>query len=64
MEQRTNYMRTRQRDEQLEERSAAGTFLSAVDQGAGWTVGAALVVKGSQAVGKAVDKIKSKEKDD
>ncbi len=62
MEQRTNRIR-RIANEPTEQRSATGTFLHAVDEGAGLAVGAILVAKGAQTVGKVVDKIKAKDKD-
>jgi hypothetical protein len=62
MEHQTNLTRI-ETSEQGEQRSMTSTFLHAVDEGAGWTVGAGLVVKGSQVVGKLAEKVKSKEKD-
>jgi hypothetical protein len=49
--------------DQVEQRSLTTTFINAVDQGAGWTVGVGIVVGGKQAVGKLADKVKPKTKD-
>lgn len=47
MEQRTNHIR-RVANEPTEQRSATGTFLHAVDEGAGLAVGAIFVAKGAR----------------